>query len=181
MRLTTLPFVLLAALAATGCTRTATAADGRPGATPAPAAAQAVRQRTVLMTRSMQVFSDLEASLAQALQKQDKAGIDRLLSGDFEFRSPASASETARGDWLAAGPEAEIGDIEQISVHEFPGVAVASFVLSSGANAAGVDTRSYVVDVWSSTNGQWQLMTRYRSALPDADPVQEDSAPTGKG
>ncbi len=181
MKSTSLQIVLVAALASACATGPTPAAGTRPGTAIAPAATAAVRQRTVLMTRSMRVFSDLEDALGQALRKRDKAEIDRLLSGDFEFRTPASASETARADWLLAGPAAEVGAIDQISVHEFPGVAVASFMLSATSPDGSTAARSYIVDVWTGKDGDWKLITRYRSPLPASEAPQEDIAPTGKG
>ncbi len=181
MKSTSLQIVLVAALASACATGPAPASDTRPGTATTPAATSVVRQRTVLMTRSMQVFSGLEDQLGQALHKHDKAQIDHLLSSDFEFRTPASASETARADWLAMGPAAEVGVIDQISVHEFPGVAVASFMLSAKSPDGSAAARSYVVDVWTGKEGDWKLITRYRSPLPANQAPQEDIAPTGKG
>ena len=139
--------------------------------------------KNVSMTRSMRVFADLEKSLASAVARHDNGAINVLLSSDFELRPDRHPGEpTTRSDWLAAAASGQLGDIEQLSVHDHGTVAIASFVRSVPAsdNAANL-IRSYVIDVWKKQDNDWQLITRYQSELPAVEAPTEDIAPTGKG
>ncbi len=139
--------------------------------------------KNVSMTRFMLVFSDLEKILAKAISGHDQTAIDGLLSPDFELRPGEHPGEpTTRSNWLAAAASGHAGDMEQLSVHELGDVAVASFVRSVPASGDTAElSRSYIVDVWKKQGNDWQLVTRYQSALPAADAPTEDIAPTGKG
>ncbi len=153
--------------AATACSQGAAA---RPGEAP----------RIASSTRPMAEFSTREADLATAVHKHDKAGIARLLSADFEFRSPQQAIELARSEWLAvpaSGAESELGGL---AVHAFPTLAIVSFTrtLAAGPQAGA---RSFVVDAWTRQGTGWQLLARYESPLPAATGNTQDVAPTGKG
>jgi hypothetical protein len=160
--------LLAATLAvATACSMPAGA---RPGEAP----------RIASTTRPMAEFSALEAELATAVRNKDHAGIERLLSGDFEFRSPADATEMARADWLAVPTSGVPAELSGLAVHSFPTLAIVSFtrVLSSGPQAGA---RSFVVDAWSRQGSNWKLLARYESLLPAAEGNARDIAPTGKG
>lgn len=147
------------------------------GAPPAAHAQQGGQHKTVLMTRLMLVFSQVEGKLADAIGKKDAAAIDRLLSADFELSSPDVAGGLmARADWLAGAAAAQPGDMDQLSVREHADLAIASYVWT---NFAG--ERSYVVDAWKKHGNGWQLLTRYQSPLPPVNVMETDVAPTGKG
>jgi ketosteroid isomerase-like protein len=137
----------------------------------------------VTMTRMMLVVSDLEKNLATAVSRHDQAGIDSLLSTDFEFRPGDHPGDpTTRADWLADAASAMAGDLEQLSVHELGDVAVASFIKAVPARDDKTRlSRSYVIDVWKKQGNDWQLITRYQSELPAIATPTEDIAPTGKG
>jgi hypothetical protein len=139
--------------------------------------------KNVSMTRSMLVFSDLEKSLAKAISKHDQAATDTLLSADFELRPGEHPGEpTTRSDWLADAASGQLGDIEELSVHDHGDVAVASFVRTVAASDNPTNLiRSYVIDVWKKQDNDWQLVTRYQSELPAVEAPTEDVAPTGKG
>ncbi len=142
------------------------------GATSAPANAAP----QVSMTRSMVVFAGLERELAGASSGHDQAATDRLLSPDFELRPDAHPGEpTTRADWLADGAMRGSGT-DEISVRDLGDVAIASFIMKTPNS-----TSRYVIDVWKKQGNDWQLLTRYQSALPASDAPTEDKAPTGKG
>jgi hypothetical protein len=139
--------------------------------------------KNVSMTRMMLVVSDLEKNLSSAIAKRDQAATDALLSTDFELRPGDHPGDpTTRADWLADDGSGKLGDLEQLSVHELGDVAIASFIRAVPANDAPTkQSRSFVVDVWRRQGNDWQLVTRYQSALPATDAPTEDVAPTGKG
>ena len=138
--------------------------------------------RQVSMTRPMLIFFQLEQDLATAISKHDTAATDALLSADFELRPDQHPGEpTARADWLAGAAAQEIGAIEQLGVRDYGDVAIVSYVRTTpSANAATV-ARSYVIDAWTKSANNWQLITRYQSELPSNAVEQQDVAPTGKG
>ena len=130
----------------------------------------------VSMTRSMLVFADLEKNLDRAIASHDQPATDALLSTDFEYRPDMHPGDpTTRADWLADAAMRGSGT-DQLSVRDFGDVAVVSFVMTTGTG-----TSSFVVDVWKQQGDNWQLITRYQSALPATETPTEDKAPTGKG
>jgi hypothetical protein len=130
----------------------------------------------VSMTRPMMVFAGLERQLADAVSARDKAATDSMLSQDFEFRPGAHPGEpTPRADWLADAAARGTGS-DQLSVRDLGDATVVSFVMAMADH-----TSSYVIDVWKKQGANWQLISRYQSALPAANPPTEDTAPTGKG
>lgn len=149
----------------------AQAAAPRPGTAPPRIASQ---------TRSMVMFSGLEADLAAALSRRDGKATNRLLSQDFEFRSAGAEMETARADWLASPASRLGGEPSGLSVHQFPDLAVVSFTRAAAVRA-GRAPRAYIVDVWQRVSEGWQLLARYQSDLPAAAAPRGDLVPTGKG
>ncbi|HEU5272958.1 MAG TPA: DUF4440 domain-containing protein, partial [Xanthobacteraceae bacterium] len=111
-----------------------------------PASAQAVRSQTPVVTRLVQIYSDQERRLADAINRKDTGEIDRLVASDFELR-PADKIGTPvpRADWLAqlSGEPAAETTIGQMAVHDFGAIRIVSFLMTRAGNPPIA-----VVDVW---------------------------------
>ena len=118
-------------------------------------------------TRLVVLFHDLEQQLVAAEQKHDEAALERLLSADFEARTPEPPGEPMpRATWLqrvssAGGPESF--SIRQMAVRGLDNHAIASFVLLQGG---GQKRAQFVVDVWARDDIEWKLTERYVSQVP---------------
>ncbi len=126
----------------------------------------AAQSRIPTVTRLVQVFLGLESSLNQAVQANDAAAMQRMLSDDFEMRVGSSPGmPIPREAWLRRSlAERKTGyNIEQMAVHDHGKTAVVSFL---GQRKTGGNL--LVVDVWVDSGGVWKLSTRY--AAPAGDP-----------
>lgn len=124
-----------------------------------PASAQAVRSQTPVVTRLVQIYSENERRLADAINRKDTSEIDRLVASDFELR-PADAIGTPvpRADWLAqlsSEPPAEI-TIGQMAVHDYGAIRIVSFSMTRTGNPPVA-----VVDVWMQSGDASVLKVRY--------------------
>ena len=117
------------------------------------------RPRIPTVTRLVQQFGGLEASLVEAVQNGDSATLERMLADDFEMRVGARpGTPTPRADWIRrslAGPNHSYG-IEQMAVHGFGDVAVVSFLGRRGQRDS-----LFITDVWVAAGGAWKLAVRY--------------------
>jgi hypothetical protein len=154
------------------------------GASVAQAAAPAERvQRTrvVTTTRFVTLFQQLEYDLVDGLRASDKGVMDKLLAADFEERSAlAPATPTPREDWLKGTALRTPGgvDITQMAVHDHGDLAVVSFRMALD----GPHQSLFAVDVWRRKGGpsDYELLTRYLSALPAQAPPAGVKPPDGK-
>jgi cell envelope opacity-associated protein A len=149
----------------------------------ATATAEPGHKISISMTRGMVVFSQLERELADAVAKRDQTHVERLVSGDFEFRTGSKPDEPAtRAEWLASNVAGKPSQIDRLNVHDHGTLAIASFVQATPGDGSGSE-QSYVVDVWKKQGDSWQLLTRYQSALPPApaSEQEQDKIPTGRG
>lgn len=131
-----------------------------------PASAQAVRSQTPVVTRLVQIYSDQERRLADAINRKDTGEIDRLVASDFELR-PADKIGTPvpRADWLAqlsSEPAAET-TIGQMAVHDFGAIRIVSFLMTRAGNPPIA-----VVDVWMQSGDASVLKVRYAAAQGSA-------------
>jgi len=136
--------------------------------------------RIVTRTRLVALYSDLEAQLAAAAQKQDRAKLEQLLGDDFEQWSPEPPGDPVpREDWLAAYHPTSAAT-RQMAVRAFPDTDVVSFVLRQqakfGENEASGDF--FVVDVWRHEEKGQKLASRYISRA--AKTVVPSASPSGK-
>ena len=134
----------------------------------APFAQSAMAQpgSTPHVTRTVQLFTQLEESLLQAIRAHDETRLQALVDGEFEMIvAPDPETPVPREDWLAnvRRPLAGAFSVEHLSVREIGAVAVASFVLrptGSSAKAASI----FIVDTWQRDDAGWHLTQR--SAAP---------------
>jgi hypothetical protein len=124
-------------------------------------------------TRAVQVFTELEESLLQAIRSHDEAALQALVDDEFEMIVAQDAdTPIPREDWMARlrKPPAGAFTVQQLSVREIGVVAVASFVLRPKAPSA---TPVFVVDTWQRDDRGWHLTQRHaapvagsRAAIP---------------
>ena len=123
----------------------------------------------------VELFTKLEHDWAIAIQKQDKATLDKLLAPEFLVRRAADAEHTIlRSDWLEkVVPAYKIDSFRQsgMAVRVFPGdIALVSFVQSQQATLGGVNESGQflVVDVWvgNRERRQWEAAQRYWAPVP---------------
>ena len=121
------------------------------------------------VTRTVQLFSNLENDWLDAVHNHDAAALDKLLSEDFELRSAATPGiPTARAQWQQQAFAAKPMDssIEQMAVHEFGDLAVVSFLWKIDApKDSGVARQVFVVDTWRQAGGDWKAIARYASPV----------------
>ena len=127
------------------------------------AQAQAVRTQIPVVTRLVQLYSDYEQRLAEAINRKDNGEIDRLVANDFELRSANDIGiPVPRADWIAQSlkePPASVS-IEQMAVHDYGNIQIVSFVMKR-AMATRRELGIAVVDVWMQSGETSILKTRY--------------------
>ncbi len=131
-----------------------------------------IQTATRLVTR----FSNLENQLWDALVRNDAAGAGRMLTDDFAQWSPEpSGAPTPREDWLKPD-RSDMANFRvlQMSAKDLGDYVVVNYVLTSGLPKA-----FFIVDVWKKAGGDYQLSSRYLSAV-DKAPYGGPPHPTGK-
>jgi hypothetical protein len=133
-----------------------------------------------LATRSVSTYLTLERDLLAALKDGNRDAVLRVLDNDFEVRFAADVDETSGSDWLRdeLGSRIETAGVRNLSVREFGGIAVVSFLLDSRrvVKRKTVASTLYVIDVWRQD--PHQLLARYVSKPSHTPPIP--SRPTGR-
>jgi hypothetical protein len=125
------------------------------------------------MTELTAEFERLERDWAEAVIRQDRVALERLLAPDYALIVSAAPERTVpRATWLdqAVGPY-------RVRAHSTAGltarpvadgVVVVSLVLALDASVGGVDRSLtfFVVDLWRRADAAWQVVARY-SARPE--------------
>ena len=128
--------------------------------------------RIPVITRLVQVFSELESSLGEAVAKRDTQAVAKIVSDDFEMRIGAMPSNPIpRAAWIQQSftePQSS-SVIEQMAVHDYGKVAVVSFLQKIKTAKSKATRAIYIVDVWSQGPDDWQLATRYASPAGKMD------------
>jgi hypothetical protein len=140
--------------------------------------AQAVRTQIPVVTRLVQLYSDYEQRLADAINRRDTGEIDRLVAKDFELRSANNIDvPTPRADWIAQSlkePSASIS-IGQMAVHDYGDIRIVSFVMKRAA-AARRERGIAVIDVWMQSGETSVLKVRY-AAFQDTQSLRIPGEP----
>jgi uncharacterized protein DUF4440 len=135
--------------------------------------AQAVRTQIPTVTRLVQIYSEYEQRLVDAINRRDTAEIDRLVANDFELRSANNIGDpTPRADWIAQSlkePSASMS-IEQMAVHDYSNIRIVSFVMKR-ADSARRERAIAVIDVWMQLGESSVLKVRY-AAFQDTRSVR---------
>jgi hypothetical protein len=124
---------------------------------------QAVRTQIPVVTRLVQIYSDYERRLAEAINRKDTGEIDRLVAKDFELRPTDNIGvPTPRADWITQSLKEplESVSIEQMAVHDYGDIRVVSFVMKhalTNRRQQGIA----VIDVWMQSGESSVLKVRY--------------------
>jgi hypothetical protein len=124
---------------------------------------QAVRTQIPVVTRLVQIYSDYERRLAEAINRKDTGEIDRLVAKDFELRPADNIGvPTPRADWITQSLKEPLGSvsIEQMAVHAYGDIRVVSFVMKHVLTNRGQQGIA-VVDVWMQSGESPVLKVRY--------------------
>ena len=124
------------------------------------------------LTRSASTYQVLESRVVQALLDKDARALGQLLADDFEVWSAERSGATSRLDWQRAGfAAAQPARIRDLTVREFGGVAVVSFLLQGTPTARPPSPAVFVVDIW--TQATHTLEVRYMSIPMSPAPDQQ--------
>jgi hypothetical protein len=126
------------------------------------AQAETASNRIPTVTRLVQLFTGLEATLLDAQFKGDAAALGNLLTDNFEMRIDATPGEPIpRAEWLKRVIEQRrAGQSEQMAVHDYGDIAIVSFLLKSEVTTKHPNA-VFMVDVWRRAGTDWKLATRY--------------------
>ena len=132
--------------------------------------------RVQTATRLVTIFTNLENQLWEALVRNDAASATRLLTDDFAQWSPEPpGSPTPREQWLKPDRrDMAHFRVRQMSAKDLGNHVAVNYVLTSDLPRA-----FFIVDLWKKTGPDWQLESRYLSAV-DAAAYRGESRPTGK-
>ena len=120
--------------------------------------------RIPTVTRLVQLFTQLEIKLAESLGKGDKTAVANLLADDFEMRAASvPGNPVPRDAWIrqSLAEPTSSSAIEQMAVHDFGKLAVASFTLRGKTAKTGTARDIFIVDIWTQGPDNWKLTVRY--------------------
>jgi hypothetical protein len=140
----------------------------------------------ITATRQVALFGGLEKQMLQAVQKKDRAGLEALLTDEFEIAMP-DADPLAGEDWVDSVMAKDFSlksfVIRQMSVADLGDAAVVKFDRVQQATLQGKNESGefFVVDLWKKSGDSWKLANRYvaKVAAIAATPKIEPK-PTGK-
>jgi ketosteroid isomerase-like protein len=120
-------------------------------------------------------FVRLEREWADAVIRQDRDALERLLAADFALVvSAAPERAVPRAMWLdqALGPyRVRSAQVSGVAVRQVAAdLASVSLLLAMEASVGGVDrsTTFFVVDIWRRASAGWQVVARYSSRPEEA-------------
>jgi hypothetical protein len=140
----------------------------------------------ITATRQVTLFAGLEKQMLLAVQKKERAGLEAMLTDEFEIAMP-SADPLAGEDWVDSVMAKDFSLksflIRQMSVADLEDAAVVKFDRIQQATFQGKSESGefFVVDLWKKSGDSWKLANRYVakvgaiSATPKIEPK-----PTGK-
>lgn len=142
--------------------------------------AQTVRTQIPVVTRLVQIYSDYEQRLADAIIRKDTSEINRLIADNFELRSVNNIGvPTPRAEWIAQSLKETPASISigQMAVHDYGNIRIVSFAMKRTADnrqARGVA----VIDVWMVSGESSVLKVRYSAIQRSPSiPVPGESQP----
>ena len=142
--------------------------------------AESVRTQIPVVTRLVQIYSEYERRLADAIIRKDTGEINRLIADDFELRPADNIGiPTPRAEWIPQSlkePPTSIS-IGQMAVHDYGNIRIVSFAMKRTADtrqARGVA----VIDVWMVSGESSVLKVRYSAIQRSPSiPVPGESQP----
>jgi hypothetical protein len=136
----------------------------------------------VTATKQVTLFTGLEKQILQAVQQKEKAGLEAMLTDDFEIAMP-HADAVSGGDWLdsvlAKDFTLRTFVISQMSVVDLGDFALVKYERGQQATLKGkaYDGEFFVVDLWKKTGDSWKLANRYVARIPGMPAVKAKARP----
>jgi Domain of unknown function (DUF4440) len=140
----------------------------------------------ITATKQVTLFTGLERQMLQGIEKKDKAGLEALLTDEFEIEIP-NADPLAGQDWVDSVMARDFSlksfDLRQMSVADLGNYAVVKFDRIQQATYKGQNKSGefFVVDLWKKSGDAWKLANRYVAkigTIPLTPKIQPK--PTGK-
>jgi hypothetical protein len=136
--------------------------------------------RIPTVSRLVVLFTQQEMRLAERLRARDAAGVEALLTDDFELRASGRPGRPVpRANWIAQEMKSSAATTAptEMAVHDLGNAAVVSFLQPSGSAKAG----AFVVDLWRRDGEEWKLAVRYQAAsgsnatpMPSVPPASKE-------
>ena len=141
--------------------------------------------RIMTATKQVSMFTALEIQMLQTIQKNDKTGLEAMLTEDFALEMP-NVERMAGEDWVDSVATKDFVlkkfGVRQVSVANLGDAVVVKFdrLQEAAYKGAPENGEFFVVDVWKKTGDTWKLANRYVSKVSSALPANTDARPTGK-
>ena len=119
----------------------------------------------------VQKLTDLEHRWANAVMRQNKANLSRLLSSDFVFigeranPSAASVSKQTYVNRVVNEPQTELDKFNVQTIRVYGDTAIVNVRYMPVAKGKAAPVEIIVTDVWVKRNNRWQAVTRHTSEL----------------
>jgi hypothetical protein len=117
------------------------------------------------VTRTIQIFSNLENAWNDGVKNRDSESLKKILSDRYELRTSAVPGRpTPRDESIALAFKDPLFSsmIEQMAVHEYGDLMIVSFQWNLDVDKASpLASRIFVVDTWKRVDGDWQAQARY--------------------
>jgi ketosteroid isomerase-like protein len=141
--------------------------------------------RIVTATRQVQMFTDLEMQFLKTVQKKDQAGLQAMLTDEFQIQMP-DADPLDGEEWLGQVMSKDFKlqkyGIRGMSVVDLVDSAVVKFERRQDATYKGQPASGefFVVDLWKKQGDSWKLANRFVSHTNSAPIPKGPTKPTGK-
>lgn len=142
--------------------------------------------RIVTATKQVTLLSGLELQLLKAIQKKDQAGLQAMLTDDFQVEMP-DADLLPGEDWVASVMAKEFTlksfALREVSAVDLGNALVVKFERRQDATYKGQPAGGtfFVVDVWKKDGDAWKLANRFVSKSSATSTAPKGPVrPTGK-
>jgi ketosteroid isomerase-like protein len=141
--------------------------------------------RIITATKQVQMFLELEMQFLKAVQKKDQAGVQAMLTEEFQIQMP-DADPLAGDEWLehvmAKDFTLQNFGIREMTVVDLGNAAVVKFERRQDATYKGQPANGefFVVDLWKKEGTTWKLANRFVSQTSSAAMPKKPVKPTGK-
>jgi hypothetical protein len=117
----------------------------------------------------MELFSKLERDWVLAVQKKDQVSVDAIVAPEFIERDATDPDHIiTRAEWMEKNlPDYKLDPlgIRSMTIRAFLGNAVVSFVQKAMPSGSGRSGDYFMVDVWVTNHGKWQVASRCASPV----------------
>ncbi len=105
-----------------------------------------------------------------AVERKDKATIEKLVAEDFFVTSPGDLAETRRAEWIGncISIDWQNPKFSNVRVNVYGNTAVVTslfdFKASGGKVPFPLISNAQMTDIWQRRDGQWQITARHLGA-----------------